>query len=203
MASIQTCKRACKQSAKMMNHGTSLIVVLACIAAAGGWWLEHHQLEPALPESTVSSPTKVYTQGEQVGNYTLPNLAGKTTRLAQWHGKAVILNFWATWCAPCRAEMPMLAQTQRKYRKDGLQVVGITMAQPQATMSFLNALDIRYPTLIGIDASPAPTTAFGDTAGLLPYSVLVDRSGHVMATKLGPLDASTIRDWLAQAKVRH
>lgn len=201
MAPTQMSKRASRHSAKMMSRGTSIIMVLACIAATGGWWVEHRQLDPSPQQSAVSSSVKVYTQGEQVGSYKLPDLAGKATSLAQWHGKAVILNFWATWCAPCRAEMPMLAQTQREYHKAGLQVVGIAMAQPQATISFLNAVNIRYPMLIGINANPAPPTTFGDTAGLLPYSVLVSRSGHIMASKLGALDPDTIEAWLAQAKV--
>src|SRR5699024_7646157 len=132
-------KRASRYLAKIMNHSTAIIVLLACIVAMGSWWLTHRQSTATRSQSTASSASQIYTQGEQVGDFTLPNLAGKKTHLAKWHGKVVVLNFWATWCAPCRAEMPMLAQMQRKYGKDGLKIVGVAMSQPQTTMGFLNA----------------------------------------------------------------
>lgn len=95
----------------------------------------------------------------------------------------------------------MLAKLQREQAANGLQVVGIAMEQPQSARAFLKLLPVGYPILTGIDADPEPTTVFGDTAGLLPYSVLVGRDGRILATKLGTLDAATIQAWLAQAKI--
>lgn len=93
----------------------------------------------------------------------------------------------------------MLAKLQRDHGSDGLQVVGIAMDQPQSAAAFLKRVPVGYPILIGIDADPVPTTTFGDTAGLLPYSVLVGRDGRVLKTRLGVLDPATVVDWLEAA----
>lgn len=93
----------------------------------------------------------------------------------------------------------MLAKFQHEHATNGLQVVGIAMNQPQSARDFLKQVPVGYPILIGIDAQPDPTTVFGDTAGLLPYSVLVGRNGKVLATKLGQLDPATLTEWLAEA----
>ncbi|HEX7382356.1 MAG TPA: TlpA disulfide reductase family protein [Nevskiaceae bacterium] len=154
-------------------------------------------MPPAPPSAQPEA--QVYKQGARVGGYTLPDLAGRPTRLARWQGKVLLLNFWATWCGPCRSEMPMLARMQRVHAGDGLQIVGIAMEQAQATKPFLDALRIDYPILVGINADPMPTTTFGDTAGALPYSVLVSRSGRVLATHLGVLDPANVTAWLARA----
>lgn len=94
----------------------------------------------------------------------------------------------------------MLAQLQREHAGDGLQVVGIAMEQPQSAVEFLKQVPVGYPILVGIDADPVPTTVFGDTAGVLPYSVLVDPAGRIIATRLGVLDPTTVQDWLDKAR---
>lgn len=184
----------------MMDRRTVVILVLACLAALGGWWLQNRWMDAPPAQPPAPAGVTILTVGEPVGAYALPDLKGQTTSLATWRGKVVLLNFWATWCPPCRQEMPMLAKMQSEHAADGLQVVGIAMDQPQSAAAFLKNTPVRYPILIGIDADPVPTTTFGDTAGLLPYSVLIGRDGRILKTKLGVLDPATIQDWLDEAK---
>jgi len=184
----------------MMDRRTVVILVLACMAAAGGWWLQNHWMNPVPDQPPAPAGIKTFAVGDSASSYVLPDLHGNATALAKWHGKVVLLNFWASWCVPCLKEMPLLAKFQREHTSDGVEVVGIAMEQTQSAAAFMKRVSVDYPILIGIDADPVPTTVFGDTAGLLPYSVLVGRDGRILETKLGPLDEGLLDDWLKEAR---
>jgi thiol-disulfide isomerase/thioredoxin len=184
----------------MMDRRTVLILVLACLAAFGGWWLQNRWMNTPPLQPAAPAGIKTLAVGDSADAYVLPDLHGRPTALATWRGKVLLLNFWATWCTPCRREMPLLAKAQAAHASDGLQVVGVAMDQPQSAAVFLRHEPVGYPILIGIDADPVPTTIFGDTSGLLPYSVLIGRGGRILKTKLGVLDPSTIQHWLDMAK---
>lgn len=179
------------------RRATLIILVLAGAAAAGGWWLQRSlQAPPAPPTPLVSTTPKatVLKIGDRADDLALPDLDGKTQQLSQWHGKRVLLNFWATWCAPCRKEMPELSAAQTRH--EGVQVIGVALDQPQAVREYLKHTKVDYPILIGIDADPEPTLRFGDTVGALPYSVLIGPDGKIERTKLGPFQPGELSNWL-------
>ena len=177
------------------KRATLLILTLATAAACGGWWLQRRMQTPSAPPAAATTPASPSLRiGDRADDLVLPDLAGKPQRLSQWRGRRVLLNFWATWCGPCRKEMPALSAAQSKH--PNVRIVGVALDQPQAVRDYLKRLPVGYPILIGIDADPEPTLRFGDTVGALPYSVLIGPDGRIERTKLGPLEAGELSSWL-------
>jgi len=114
-----------------------------------------------------------------------PDLAGQPRRLREWHGRAAACNFWATWCAPCREEIPLLITLYDKYRKQGLDIVGIGVDKLPNIVEFAANLKITYPLLVGDARALDLMRSLGNEAGALPYSVILDRQGTVTYRKLG------------------
>lgn len=116
-------------------------------------------------------------------NLILKDMKGRTIRLGDYQGKVVLLNFWATWCAPCRAEMPDLMKWQREYQKHGLQVIGITVPpeEPREVRAFLRNIRVNYPVAIG----DKHTKALFEKSDTLPITVVIDRAGIIRSVIQG------------------
>ncbi|HJU08654.1 MAG TPA: TlpA disulfide reductase family protein [Rhodanobacteraceae bacterium] len=177
------------------RRATLAILILATAAACGGWWLQRRIQTPSAPPVAATTPAQSSLQiGDRADDLVLPDLQGKPQRLSQWRGRPVLLNFWATWCAPCRKEMPTLSAAQSRY--PNVRIIGVALDQPQTVRDFLKHTPVDYPILIAIDADPEPTLRFGDTVGALPFSVLIGPDGRIERIKLGPLDANELTSWL-------
>ena len=125
-------------------------------------------------------------------DFALQSLDGKTIHLSDYRGKAVLLNFWATWCAPCKIEMPWFVELQKEYGPDGLQIVGVAMddASPKEIADFAKEMGVNYPVLIGKEA-------VGDAYGgvqFLPESFYIDRNGKVLDKAFGLKGRGEIED---------
>jgi len=118
-------------------------------------------------------------------DFTLPDLAGKTHSLSSWRGKVLLLNFWATWCPPCRREIPLFIDLQRRYANQGLQIVGISLDNPEAIARYWQEMKINYPLLIADETTYDLMAAYGNRQGGLPYSVLITSDGQVAGVKIG------------------
>jgi thiol-disulfide isomerase/thioredoxin len=119
-------------------------------------------------------------QGQDKGAATqleLKSIEGRVLRLNDYRGKVVLLNFWATWCAPCRAEMPDLIKWQREYRRRGLQIIGVTYPpeDPAEIRKFIKSINVNYPIALG----EKQTKAIFDEGETIPISVVIDKSGTV------------------------
>ena len=116
---------------------------------------------------------------------TLVDLEGMPQTLAAFRGRVLIVNYWATWCTPCREEIPIFVRLQREYGSKELQFAGIAIDQPDKVRIFAREFHINYPLFIGGMESLNLTRQAGNKAGALPYTLVMDRSGGIAARLLG------------------
>ena len=128
----------------------------------------------------------------------LPDLDGATQQLGQWRGKVVVVNFWATWCEPCREEMPEFVLAQQEYGPKGLQFVGIAVDQTDRAAAFARELKVNYPVLIGGYDAIDLSKSLGNRLVALPFTVVIDRQGNVALVQLGPLKKDQLRSIIAK-----
>ena len=112
-----------------------------------------------------------------------PDLSGRTRRLIEWRGRVALFNFWATWCAPCREEMPLLDAIGRKY---GVSVVGIGIDSAAKMREFALNVGVQYEMLVAGSDAIALVKELGNPSGGLPFTVILDRAGRIANRKLGP-----------------
>jgi len=179
-----------------MFNRTNALILLVAIAGAVGGFLAGGWLKP------LSSPSHVIPHMLKIGDTApaveRPDVDGKPRALAEWRGKLILVNFWASWCAPCREEMPLLDKTQERFAAKGLQIVGVASDSAAATRAFLDAVPVRYPILIddpgkGEDLSET----FGNDRDVLPYSVLIGSDGRILARRAGNFTEAKLEAWLS------
>jgi thiol-disulfide isomerase/thioredoxin len=162
---------------------------VAAAAAAGGagwaWWRAHGGLsgpEQLLWEQRFDRP------------------AGGDLPMSGFRGGPLVLNFWATWCAPCVKEMPMLDIFHRQQRAAGWQVVGLAIDGPTPVREFLAKVPVAFPIGLAGFTGVELARSLGNESGGLPFSVVFDRRGRVAARKLGSLKEEDLAAWAAQMK---
>lgn len=129
---------------------------------------------------------------EQRPEFTLPDLSGAQRHVSEWDDRALLINFWATWCAPCRREIPRLIDAQAAYGDDGLQVIGIALDDRDAARQYAREMAINYPVLIAGPGGIELTKAYGEDFGALPYTVLVAPDGRILESHTGELQPSQL-----------
>jgi thiol-disulfide isomerase/thioredoxin len=147
------------------------------LATAGG----DSESEAPAPQGPVARPIP-----DTVPDLKLPDLSGQEKSLRGFLGRPLIINFWATWCAPCRREMPLLQQLHQAYRAEGLTIVGIAVDFRSAVADYVRGRAVDYPLLIGEDQGLAAAEQFGMQT-VLPFSVFADAQGRIIALKIGEL----------------
>jgi thiol-disulfide isomerase/thioredoxin len=176
----------------MFNRANLLIVAVAIAGAAIGLLVGQRLDRPA--EIPVPPGVTVLKPGDVRPDLAFADMSGKTRRLSEWNGKVVLLNFWATWCGPCREEMPLLDRTRGT---GGLEVVGVAVDDPDAVKEYLKDYPVAYTILLGDDAA-TPELLFGDRRSVLPYSVLIGKDGKLLAQREGSFTPERLRSWLSE-----
>ncbi|MBI4205955.1 MAG: TlpA family protein disulfide reductase [Betaproteobacteria bacterium] len=150
-----------------------IVIVVAIAAAVAGYGVHLWRL------------TGTDRSAEAIMAARLIDLDGRQQPLSQWRGKVLVVNFWATWCAPCRQEIPAFVRLQEKYRSRGLQFVGIAIDQRDQVQVFAREFGINYPVLLGgIDTVEISRQA-GNRIGALPFTLVFDRNGQIAAREVG------------------
>ncbi len=121
---------------------------------------------------------------------------GRMQAISQWEGGLLVVNFWATWCAPCIEEMPDLQKVQSEYASRGVTIVGIAIDNPAAVRRFRDEQHVKLPLLLGGAAGSDLVRDLGNPSGSLPYTVLIARNGSLVKSKLGRLRSEELRLWL-------
>jgi thiol-disulfide isomerase/thioredoxin len=158
-------------------------------------WLAEAWIDAARPDAPAGVP--IAQKGDPAPVVGLLDRDGKAALLTQWQDRLVVVNFWATWCGPCRKEMPELDRFQQKHAANGVQVVGVALDGNADVEAFLRDTPVDYPILLAPNPAVNPSLPFGNTYGALPFSVLLGRDGRILDTRLGELSEAVLERWIA------
>ncbi|MGF6969178.1 thiol-disulfide isomerase/thioredoxin [Paraburkholderia sp. WC7.3g] len=184
-----------------MNTRRMLVGVVVALAAAGGGVLANHWLNRGTDVAYASqADAQTGSQSDtranpvqQLWSAPVTNLDGKPQSLSLLKGHPIVVNFWASWCGPCVEEMPALSQIQREYAKKGIQFVGLGVDSEQNIQTFLQRVKVAYPIYVTGFGGADLARAFGNNAGGLPFTVVIDAKGNIRSTKLGQIDPAALR----------
>ena len=171
-----------------MKKTILIFVPIALIFAAIGMYFGVQKHAPSAPAQNAT---------RQLLAQSLPDAQGVQQPLKQWAGKKLVLNFWATWCAPCVEEMPELAALQGELTGKSIQIIGIGIDSPSNITEFSKKYKIGYPLYVAGLTGTELARQFGNLAGGLPFTVLIGSDGSIKKTYTGRLDMATLRRDLA------
>jgi thiol-disulfide isomerase/thioredoxin len=171
-----------------MTKNRYVFAAVAALFIAIGIYTGTKHVEPAAPQDSAVARFLAQSMEDQ---------AGKVQPLAQWNDKPLVINFWATWCAPCVDEMPELAALQTEIAPKNMQVIGIGIDSAANIAQFAAKHKITYPLYTGGMDGSELSRQFGNKTGALPFTVLIGRDGEVKKTYLGRLKMEELRKDLA------
>lgn len=165
------------------------IILVAAIALVLGWLLNSARLSNEFDSD-------VFLQAELLQKTGADN--GESVKIRDQLGALNLVNFWASWCSPCRTEMPVFEAMYRQHKSTGFQIIGVAIDRPAKAIPMLDSMDITYPILYAEQTGMQLMSALGNPDGYLPYTLLLDKNGKVLAQKLGVIHEQEITQWLKE-----
>ena len=178
-----------------------IFIALVVLVITGLLMVGKHMSRGGSGSGTVAAVFQAAPEGPKKGDaapdFTLKTLEGKPLQLSSLKGKAVMVNFWATWCDPCKVETPWLVELQKKYGDQGFQVLGVAVddSGEKAIADFAHKMEINYPVLLGTEKV---AESYGGVEGL-PTNYFLDRSGKVIGVERGLVSESVLVDNIVAA----
>lgn len=179
-----------------MTKNVAITIALVIIFGAGvaGYIVTTATPDAATPASSVPAPAPAPVERQMAAtvDFSLPDIDGNMRNLSDWQGKARLVNFWATWCAPCRREIPLLKQTQADHAADDIQIIGIAVDFPEEVQAYAEEAKFNYPILIGQEDAMAAAEASGIDFIGLPFTMIVAPTGELLKSHVGEIHQSHI-----------
>jgi peroxiredoxin len=179
--------------AEQQTISWKILPLIAFIAATAGYAF-YSLNETTSPTNAAPNPSSII--GMSRAGFTLPDLKGKPRHIKEWNGKVILLNFWATWCPPCRREMPGFIEIKKQYAAQGFEIIGIAVDDLNSVREFTNRLDVNYPILQGQNDVSIVASHYGNEMGMLPYSVIIDQNGKIQFARAGKLNKKDLENEL-------
>lgn len=145
--------------------------------------------------AALATPRRTVAIGDVIAPLQRPDLDGAPVDLAGFRGRPLLVNVWASWCAPCIEEMPELSRFANAQGEHGIQVLGLALDTPDNIRAFLQQVPVNYPIMHDLPGPTDASVALGNDKGLLPYSVLIDADGRLLKQKLGPFEPGELDAW--------
>lgn len=194
------------------NRRTWMLALAAATAgAAGSWWSRSSSDQTASTSRNPNSPSigtgssegltsSATLLGEDFWSLSLPRPDEQPLPLLSLKGQPLLVNFWATWCPPCVREMPLLDDFYKQMKSSGMQMLGIAVDSPTPVRGFLSKAPVGFPVVLaGADGAGLART-LGNAQGGLPYTVLADMQGRILARQMGELTAAQLANWAQMIK---
>jgi len=163
---------------------TLLYIGVAALAIFAGFLLQNTKTS-STPKRMAQNAPVTNDSANLILETTLPDLQGKNQSVSQWKGKVLVVNFWATWCEPCRREMPEFIELQDELRDQGLLFIGIALDQKSKVQQFSKEIGVNYPVLLGGIEAMELAEAAGNRYAVLPFTVIFNRNGEIAGTHVG------------------
>lgn len=164
-----------------------IFVVVLIVAGAAGFGLQRMLINQDNQNLAAEIPAAIDVIGQARPEFALQDIEGKMRNISEWDGKVLLVNFWATWCPPCKKEIPAFMELQEKYAEQGFQIIGVAIDDEDSVRNFAEIMDMNYPIMAAELASMEIARSYGNRVNALPFTSFVNRLGKITHTFSGEI----------------